>query len=77
MAHQRVEYYSVLKKSSHEKTWRQLQYTLLNERRKSEMAAYYLHLKWLHTHTNQLYEFWKRQNCGDSKRRSVIAKGWG
>ena len=27
-------------KSSHEKTWRKLKYTLLNERRKSEMTTY-------------------------------------
>ena len=41
---------------------------LLSERSQSEKTTYYI----IPNTT-----FWKRQNYGDSKKRSVVARGWG
>ena len=40
---------------------------LLSERSQSEKTTYYIIPN---------MTFWKRQNYGDSKKRSVVARGW-
>ena len=57
-----MEYYSALKRneqSSHEKSWRKLNYILLSERSQSEKAT---------TPYNFNFIYWKRHNCGDCKK---------
>lgn len=60
-----ADYYSVIKRnelSSYKKTWRKLKCILLSERRQSKKATYCVIPTYM--------TFWKRQNYGDSKKKS-------
>ena len=66
LVHSDKGYYSVLKRkrlSNHEKTWRKLKCILVSERSQSEKG--YIHIAWF-----PLYNIWKRQTSGDSKKIS-------
>ena len=60
-------YYSALKRNelpNHKKTRRNFKFILLSERRQPEKSTYYYDSKYM--------TFWKRQNCGDSKKMSGV-----
>ena len=56
------------KLSSHEKAWRKPNCLLLRERSQSEIYILY---------DSNYMTFWKRQNCGDTEKKSVVTRGWG